>query len=191
VLIALGAATGLRIGEMLALKIGGTGDNEEDTVWDRENRVILVRKSVYRGQLQLPKTLAAIRAVDLSTPVQNMLVEFAKGRQPGEFIFATKTGKPLEPSHVQRFITKKNGVPGAHALRRYRVTWLETQGCPRGLEAAWIGHSNGDITARYDKTAEDREFRRKQVERIGTGLELSVVFETGGLPKPRRVRQAA
>jgi hypothetical protein len=66
------------------------------------------------------------------------------------------------------------------------VTWLETQGCPRGLEAAWIGHSNGDITARYDKTAEDREFRRKQVERIGAGLELSVVFETGGLPKPSR-----
>jgi integrase len=192
VLIGLGAATGLRIGELLALKICGTGTiGEENTIWDRENRVILVRKSVYRGQLQLPKTDAAIRDVDLSTPVQNMLIEFAKGRQSGEFVFATKTGKPLEPSHVQKFITNKNGVPGAHALRRYRVTWLETQGCPRGLEAAWIGHSNGDITARYDKTAEDREFRRKQVERIGTGLELSVVFDTGGLAKPRRVGRAA
>jgi integrase len=191
VLIALGAATGLRIGELLALKIGGIRADEECTVWDRENRVILVRKSVYRGQLQLPKTDAAIRDVDLSTPVQNMLIEFAKGRQSGEFIFATKTGKPLEPSHVQRFITTKNGVPGAHALRRYRLTWLEEQGCPRGLEAFWMGHSNGDMRGRYDKTAEDREFRRKQVERIGTGLELSVVFETGGLPKPRRVRQAA
>jgi integrase len=189
VLIALGASTGLRIGELLALKIGETGDN--DTVWDRENGVILVRKSLYRGQLQLPKTLAAIRAVDLSTPFQNMLVEFAKGRQSGEFIFATKKGKPLDPSHVQRFITKKNGVPGAHALRRYRVTWLETQGCPRGLEAAWIGHSSGDMRGRYDKTAEDREFRRMQVERIGTGLELSLVFETGGLPKHRRVGRAA
>jgi integrase len=138
--------------------------------------VILVRKSVYLGQLQLPKTLAAIRDVDLSTAVQNMLIEFSKGRQPGEFVFVTKTGKPLDPSHVQRFITTKNGVPGAHALRRYRVTWLETQGCPRGLEAAWIGHSNGDITARYDKTAEDREFRRKQVERIGTGLVISEIL---------------
>jgi integrase len=105
-----------------------------------------------------------------------MLIEFAQGRQSGEFIFATKTGKPLEPSYVEKYITKKNGVPGAHALRRYRLTWLETQGCPRGLEAAWIGHSNGDITARYDKTAEDREFRRKQVERIGTGLVISELF---------------
>jgi integrase len=175
VLIALGAATGFRIGELLALKIGETGD-DEDTVWDRENRVILVRKFVYRGQLQLPKTLAAIRAVDLSTPVQNMLIEFAKGRQPGEFIFATKNGKPLDPGHVQRFITTKNGVPGAHALRRYRLTWLEEQGCPRGLEAFWMGHSSGDVRGRYDKTAEDREFRRKQVERIGTGLVISEIF---------------
>jgi integrase len=190
VLIALGAATGLRIGELLALKICGTSDNE-DTVWDRENRVIRVRKSVYRGQLQLPKTDAAIRDVDLSTPVQNMLIEFARGRQSGEFIFVTKNGKPLDPSHVQRFITKKNGVPAAHALRRYRLTWLEEQGCPRGLEAFWMGHSSGDMRGRYDKTAEDREFRHKQVERIGTGLELSVVFETGGLPKPRRVGRAA
>jgi len=191
VLIALGAATGLRIGELLALKICGTADNEKDTVWDRENRVILVRKSVYRGQLQFPKTLAAIRDVDLSTPVQNMLIEFAKGRQPGEFIFATKTGKPLEPSYVEKYITKKNGVPGAHALRRYRVTWLETQGCPRGLEAAWIGHSMADVTAKYDKSAEDRESRHRQVDRIGTGVELSAVFETGVLPKPRRVGRAA
>jgi integrase len=99
-----------------------------------------------------------------------------EGRQSGEFVFATKTGKPLEPSHVQRFITKKNGVPGAHALRRYRLTWLEEQGCPRGLEAFWMGHSNGDMRGRYDKTAEDREFRRKQVERIGTGLVISEIF---------------
>jgi integrase len=177
VLIALGAATGLRIGELLALKICGTGTTgEENTIWDRENRVILVRKSVYRAQLQLPKTLAAIRDVDLSTPVQNMLIEFAKGRQSGEFIFATKTGKPLEPSHVQKFITNKNGVPGAHALRRYRLTWLEEQGCPRGLEAFWMGHSSGDMRGRYDKTAEDREFRHKQVERIGTGLVISEIF---------------
>jgi len=61
-------------------------------------------------------------------------------------------------------------------LRRYRVTWLETQGCPRGLEAAWIGRSNGDITARYDKTAEDREFRCKWAERVGTGLVISEIF---------------
>jgi len=58
--------------------------------------------------------------------------------------------------------------PGAHALRRYRLTWLEEQGCPRGLEAFWMGHSSGDVRGRYDKTAEDREFRHRQVDRIGT-----------------------
>jgi hypothetical protein len=57
-----------------------------------------------------------------------------------------------------------------------RLTWLEEQGCPRGLEAFWMGHSNGDMRGRYDKTAEDREFRRRQVERIGTGLVISEIF---------------
>jgi hypothetical protein len=78
----------------------------------------------------------------------------------------------VERHHTDEGIMAFAGVPGAHALRRYRVTWLEEQGCPRGLEAAWIGHSMSDVTSKYDKTAEDREFRRKQVERIGTGLEI-------------------
>jgi hypothetical protein len=55
----------------------------------------------------------------------------------------------------------------------HRSTWLEEQGCPRGLLAAWEGHSIADVDAKYDKTAEDREFRRKQIERIGTGLNLA------------------
>jgi hypothetical protein len=42
-----------------------------------------------------------------------------------------------------------------------------------------MGHSSGDMRGRYDKTAEDREFRRKQVERIGTGLDLKNIFEAG------------
>jgi hypothetical protein len=55
-------------------------------------------------------------------------------------------------------------------LRRFRITWLEEQGCPRGLLSAWAGHSNVE---KYDKTAEDHEFRRKHAERIGTGLNLA------------------
>jgi hypothetical protein len=53
------------------------------------------------------------------------------------------------------------------------MTWLEEQGCPRGLRDAWMGHAGVGMASKYDKTAEDREFRRKQVERIGTGLEIA------------------
>jgi len=44
---------------------------------------------------------------------------------------------------------------------------------PRSLLDQWIPPNNGNVTDRYIKSAEDREFRRKQVERIGTGLNLS------------------
>jgi integrase len=171
VLIALAASTGLRVGELTAIMIGEPSD--DNATWSSEASVIYVRKSIYRGETQEPKTLSSIRSIDLSTPLQNMLAEFAKGRQPGEFLFATRSGKPLEPSHVRKYIMLPNGIQGAHACRRYRSTWLEEQGCPRGLLAAWEGHSIADVDAKYDKTAEDREFRRKQVERIGTGLNLA------------------
>ena len=170
VLIALAGSTGLRVGELIALRIDG---GEEDTCWVPAENLIRVRKSIYRGQLQLPKTEASQRVIDLSTPLQDMLAEFAKGRQPREFLFATRSGKPLEPSHVRKYIMLPNGIQGAHVLRRSRMTWLEEQGCPRGLRDVWMGHAGIGTASKYDKTAEDREFRRKQVERIGTGLNLA------------------
>ena len=173
VLIALAASTGMRVGELLATKLGGA--SADNTTWSPEAAVIHVRKSIYRGQIQDPKTISAIRDIDLSTPLQNMLTEFAKGRQSGEFLFSTKSGKPLEQSHVRKFIMIPNGIQGAHACRRYRMTWLEEQGCPKGLRDAWMGHAGVGTASKYDKTAEDLEFRHKQVERIGTGLNLSDV----------------
>jgi hypothetical protein len=53
------------------------------------------------------------------------------------------------------------------------MTWLEEQGCPQGLRDAWMGHAGVGMASKYDKTAEDWEFRRRQVERIGTGLNLA------------------
>ena len=38
---------------------------------------------------------------------------------------------------------------------------------------AWMGTAACTVPRKYDKTAEDREFRREQVESIGTGLNLA------------------
>jgi integrase len=183
VFIALAASTGMRVGELLGLKIDG---GKEDTSWVSAESVIQIRKSIYRGELQLPKTESSRRLIDLSTPVQNMIEKFADGRQPGELLFATRTGKPLEPSHVRKYIMLPNGIQGAHVLRRFRTTWCEEQGTPRSLLDAWIGHSNGYVTDRYIKSAEDREYRRKQVERIGTGLNLGDAVAPQSTKKSRR-----
>ena len=46
---------------------------------------------------------------------------------------------------------------------------------PRSLLCAWLGHSSkgGEITNLYIKSAENKNFRREWVERIGTGLEIA------------------
>jgi integrase len=168
VLIALTASTGLRIGELIAIRIG----NSPGTCWN--GGVIRVRESIWRGKPQAPKTPAAIREVDLCLPVQGMLEEFTRGRKVGEFMFATGTGNPLDPAYVATQILTPVGIPGAHSLRRYRITYLEEQNCPRSLLAAWVGHANNkSITDRYIKSAEDLVYRRQWVERLGTGLDIA------------------
>jgi hypothetical protein len=64
-----------------------------------------------------------------------------------------------------------------------RVSFLKKAGTPDSLLKAWIGHSPGnqsrgndnwgnDITALYDKSAEDQEWRRTVGNRVGIGFEL-------------------
>jgi integrase len=177
VLLALLGATGLRIGELQALQMG-PDPSDQNTVWDADARMIRVRKSVRRGKLQDPKTPAAVRDVDLSTPTNKMLQEFAKSRQQGEFLFCTKSGKPLEQSYINTYILKPSGIPGCHALRRLRVSHLREAGCNEDILKWWLGHGNGSgITNRYSKLSENLELRRTWAERVGTGLDLSVTTE--------------
>jgi integrase len=172
VLIALAAATGMRVGELLALKING---DAKSTTWDSASSTIQVRQSIWNRKLQDPKTEAAIRQIDLSQSVNKMLLNFTAGKQAGEFVFAVKSGKPLDPSYVNKNILKPAGVPGMHSLRRYRASWADENGAPRSLLAAWMGHtSSGEgITSLYIKSAENQKYRRTWCERVGTGLEIA------------------
>jgi integrase len=173
VFLALAAASGLRLGELSAIKIGGDRDSE-DSHWDATASMIRVRMSVWRGKLQMPKTAAAIREVDLCQSVNEMLAAFTKSRARGEFIFATKNGRPLDPKYIRDYILEPNAIPGAHALRRFRVSHLREVGCNEDILRGWIGHGKGsEVTDRYSKLSENLELRRTYAERAGTGLDLS------------------
>jgi len=187
VLIALGASTGMRVGELQALRIRG---GKESTSWDGEASTIQVRQSVWGNQLQLPKTDSAIRQIDLSAEVNAMLISFTAGRRASDFIFRTKSGKPLRDNFINRRIAAANGVPGMHALRRFRATWADEHGCPRSLLACWLGHANsgaweseargvdsGGTTEIYIRSSENQKYRKQWVERIGTGLEITAVCQ--------------
>jgi integrase len=188
VMLALLGATGLRIGELVAVQMG-PDPLDQNTVWDPEARMIRVRKSVWRAKLQEPKTPSAVRDIDLPTSVNDMLHMFASGRQSGQFLFCTKSGKPLAESHINTYILKPLGIPGCHALRRLRVSHLREVGCNEDILKSWLGHSAGsDITSRYSKLSENLELRRTWTERVGTGIDLSCVMgdQQPNPAKPRK-----
>ena len=110
--------------------------------------------------------------------------KFADGRKPGAFLFATKTGQPLSPKYIRTYILEPLQIPGAHSLRRLRVSYLREVGCNESILKAWLGHSAGsDVTNKYDKSADNIAARKTWAERCGTGLDLSDA--TTGPPAPR------
>jgi integrase len=140
VLIATLAATGLRSGECLAIKCMPRAD--EFTTWDVATATIYVRKSLWRGNLQRPKTDAAIRDVELSKETNDMLREFAKSHKLGDFLFHAKSGKPLDDAYVRRDVLTPLGIDGAHSLRRFRTTRLRDEILvPESILRGWIGHA--------------------------------------------------
>lgn len=166
--IALGAATGLRIGEMLAIRIG---DDGEHTCWSEKDAIIRVRTSVWRGEEQLPKTSAAIREVDLCGEINAAVAAFA-GNRTG-FLFASRSGA-LCATTVYRQCLSKTKIPGAHALRRFRVSHLRKHFnvVPEDLLRYWIGHAGAGVTDHYSRLHQDMPLRKRIVEQVGLGFDL-------------------
>jgi integrase len=195
VLIALLLASGIRVGELVALRVG---DDGERSGWDQGNSLLAIRTSLWRGKEQKPKTQASIRMVDLSAPVNDMLAAHVVGanKKPGDYLFSSRAGRPLSPGSLRRKALDPLGISGFHSCRRWRVSYLKTVGTPDSLLRAWIGHSHGnqscekgtwgnDTTAIYDKSAEDKEWRRAVVNSVGIGFELPELCP--GPPAPRIV----
>jgi integrase len=183
IIVALLAASGIRVGELVALRVG---DDGEHSGWDQDNSLLAIHTSLWQQKEQRPKTLSSIREVDLSQPVNAMLVEYVKAanKNPGDNLFATKNGTPLSPTSLRKYALAPLGIPGFHSLRRWRVSYLKSIGTPESLLKSWIGHSNGsDITGRYDKSADDKQWRHEWANKVGIGYDLPTL--TTGRPAPR------
>ena len=129
-LFALLAGTGLRIGEALAVK-------STDLVSDC--RVLHVRRSIWNGQEQEPKTPNAVREVDIPEPLARLLRGYVAGRTG--YLFATRTGRPLGQRNVLRALHGTGKKVGFHAFRRFRTETLRRAQAPEDLTKLWLGHS--------------------------------------------------
>lgn len=145
-IVLLAAMTGLRIGEILALR------------WGRINFVtatLRVEETCYEGHFGTPKTKASRREVPLSsTVVQALRAHRARGAgaSPEALVFATRQGKPLASDNLRkrdlRPACTRAGLPfiNWHALRHTHGTLLHELGTPLKVAQAQLGHSHMSTT---------------------------------------------
>lgn len=173
VLFALLAGTGLRAGEVLALK---SSDFNEDF------SVLHVSRSIWKGKEQAPKTPAAVRDIDIVEPLVAVLRAYAVGKSG--FLFATKSGRPLSQRNVHRAAGH-----ALHAFRRFRTEVLRRARVPEDLIGLWLGHRRKTVTDLYaDGLKNDREWRREWCEKVGLGFSVGLF---GAINQPAPVLQEA
>jgi integrase len=162
ILVVLLAGAGLRIGEVLGLKVEDLTD---------DCRVLHVRRSVWGRKEQLPKTSAGVRVVDLAEPLARVLRDYITGKSG--LLFATRDGKPLSQRNVRRALLKAGGTCGFHGFRRFRTETLRRERIPEDLRRFWLGHAGASITDLYAQgLREDFNWRQQWAQQIGLGFNL-------------------
>jgi hypothetical protein len=144
----------------------------KDTSFSPDYRLLYVRRSVWHGIEQEPKTANAIREVDVPEPLALFLREYVAGKSG--YIFATRSGRPMAQRNLHRALHETGIRVGFHAFRRFRTETLRRARVPGDLERLWLGHTQKTITDLYATgLQQDREWRREWVERAGLGFSLN------------------
>lgn len=160
-LYAILAGTGLRIAEALALTAGCV--NDIGSFWAPEESKLVIRQQRGRDGMAPTKTKAGYREIDISEKLNVFLIKRFSGVSGLMF---------PDPQNTYRDRATKNGVPGFHSLRRFRITRLDSQSVPEGLKKFWAGHAAKDVTERYIKSGEEIELRKKHAAKAGLGFNL-------------------
>ena len=159
----------MRAGEALGLEIKHISE---------DFHTLEIVQKAKRGIIQEHlKTENGERQVDLCTELADMLREFVGDRTDG-LLFRTSTGKQLLQANtledslhpILRKIAHVKG--GFNIFRRFRITLLQTEGCPEVLRHFWSGHAQTHVSERYTKLLERRDYRLQWAERLGLGFEL-------------------
>jgi integrase len=181
-MVTLIAATGLRIGELLALRWRSL---------DLEIGTLSVRESVFEGKFQSPKTQKSRRTIPLGPQVISWLREHrlrAKRTASDDLVFANRNGQPLRESKLLRNILQ----PAAEAAGLGRVTWhqfrhihsslLNDLRVPVKIAQEQLGHSSISTTLNIYTHVVDAS-HRKAIEALERELFPSVPKLPDG-PKP-------
>ena len=145
VIYAVASETGMRAGEIYGLEV-------TDIDWIRNQ--IHVRRSVYDGQIQTPKTQNAYRVIDVKPWLLELIKKHIGDRKLG-LLFMSGRGHAIRHTTFLRRhlhpLLKKLGIKksGMHAFRHGRVSYLVEQGVAREIIKAWIGHGSDAMIEKY------------------------------------------
>jgi len=151
-LIVLLYLTGLRIGEALALKWGDV---------DFERSKLYVRRSVWRGKEQTPKSRRSIRAKHLLGGLEGTLQrhrELCLSSQPEDYIFANGAGRNYDPDDLRKRVLypamTKAGIErkvargyGFHLFRHSAGSQMQEVTGDLKQTQSFLGHSGIGITS--------------------------------------------
>ncbi len=172
-LLVVAVGTGLRFGELTALWVGDV-DLEHGTVrvnkaWKRDGengeadtpgwlaKQLRPKHAMHDHHLGNPKTPRSRRTITVSPAVAEVLAGRMAGKAVDDFVFTTRTGRPLHNgtfyTHVWRKLLRSLAAEGIapfrfHDLRHTHVAWLVAGGAPLPHIQARLGHES--ITTTID-----------------------------------------
>jgi len=136
--------TGIRAGEALALGFEHL---------DLKERLIFIRRKVWRGELETVKSRKGVRSFAISEQLAEHLKVFGSGEKSG-FLFVYD-GKPrsqdnLRKRHFRRLL-RKLGIRmcGFHAFRHGNATLMDQLNVPSRTKMDRLGHEKLETTNRY------------------------------------------
>lgn len=164
-MLSLIAATGLRIGELLALRWRAL---------DLDHGTLAVRESVYEGQFQLPKTPKARRTIPLGP---NAVAALQTHRQrmtrtePTDLVFASRKGTPMRESKILTEVLQPAAVEAGlghvtwHQFRHIHASLLNDLKIPVKIAQERLGHASLSTTLNiYTHVVDDSH--RKAAEAV-------------------------
>ena len=109
--------------------------------------------------------------VDVPEPLAQLLREYVAGKS--SYLFAAKSGEPLQQRNVLRALHATGKKVGFHAFRRLRTETLRRARVPEDLIRLWLGHSKQSVTDLYaGGLVKNEAWRREWYERAGLGFSL-------------------
>ena len=140
------AYTGMRLGELLALRWGDV---------DLDDRRVIVHRAV-SADIEGPTKSWQARALPLADPAASALARLAdRGDYTGrdDYVFCSRLGRRLDPSAVRRRYKRARDAAGLrplrfHALRHAAGSLLAREAGAHFVQA-FLGHSRVSTTERY------------------------------------------